>query len=149
VERLCLLTCAPVRTELGRGASWQEPSCDNSIVLEPVENLVQCQGSALPTQEYGWISCLTTQSTEETRKGSLGNRKNDCRFGWNDCHFKLLKQIRAELHLQTVSLPTGVCTDSHLAQHLPCSDLSVPQFPTTYPHAHRHVQHGSHQIPRQ
>ena len=46
------------------------------------------------------------QSTKETQKGSLGNRTDDCRFGLNDHHFKLMKEIRVvpPLHRQFLSL---------------------------------------------
>lgn len=152
MERLCLLTCAPNRTEPGRGASRQEPSCDNSVVIGPLENLAQGQGPKLPTRGYGWVTCLTALSAEETRKGSLGNRKSDSRFGLNDCHFKVLKQIRAELHLHRRLLSPQefalILTSPSIfpTQHLLPSDLgsSCPPPPL---HAYHHVQHGNRQIP--
>ncbi|CAI9151125.1 unnamed protein product [Rangifer tarandus platyrhynchus] len=39
------------------------------------------------------------QSSKETQEGSLGNRKNDSRFGLNDHRCKLMKEIRAVLPL--------------------------------------------------
>ena len=57
VGRLCLLTCAIIRTELDKEASWKEPSCDHSTVIRTREELGLSGRDLLklPTKAYGRI----------------------------------------------------------------------------------------------
>lgn len=109
VGRLCLLTCAIIRTELDKEASWKETSCDHSTVIRTGKNLAWVAGIYWNYPHRNMVGLYPLdlgQSTKETQKGSLGNRKDDCRFGLNDHHFKLMKEIRVvpPLHRQFLSL---------------------------------------------
>lgn len=55
VGRLCLQTCAVIRTELDKEASRKEPSCDHPTVIRTREELGLSGRDLLklPTQEYG------------------------------------------------------------------------------------------------
>lgn len=115
-----------IRTGLDKEASEGSP-----LVTVPVSktsgelgvsgrNLVK-----LPTQEsVGRHPPDAGQSTKETQKDSLENRKNDSRFGLDDGHFKLMKEIRAVLPLQGSFPP---CSSLH---GLSLRRASCPPSPT-------------------
>lgn len=109
VGRLCLLTCAIIRIELDKEASWKETSCYHSTVIRTGKNLAWVAGIYWNYPHRNMVGLYPLdlgQSTKETQKSSLGNRKDDCRFGLNDHHFKLMKEIRVvpPLHRQFLSL---------------------------------------------